>query len=66
MTYCVICHKPTKDQRKTCSKECLEARQLQLRVQLHDILVNKDKTHYESYLDKKLERREIEGVLNDL
>lgn len=64
---CVICGTQTPNGRKTCSAKCLKARQLELKKFVHDVITNqKQRQYFENYYDKKLGRREIEGVLNDL
>lgn len=33
---------------------------------MHDVIKGQKEAYYETHLDKELERREIQGVLNDL
>lgn len=65
MSNCVICGVKTK-KRRTCSDECLRARQLQLKKHMYNVVRGQKEAYFEAHLDKELERREIQGVLNDV
>lgn len=65
MSNCVICGVKTK-KRRTCSQKCLEARQLQLKKHMYNVVRGQKEVYFETRFDKELERREIQGVMNDL
>lgn len=65
MSNCVICGKPTKDQRRTCSDKCLMDRQIEIKRQWHDGTTKETNKDFRRFLKDK-EREDIERVVYDL
>lgn len=58
---CVICKKPTPNNRKTCSRECLEKRREQVRKDNYNWLL--DKGSYQDF-DSKREKKYMQAVID--
>ena len=60
---CVVCKKPAPKKRRTCSKECLIARQNEIKNRWSSLPSDYKQVKYVENLDQKMEDKVLHSIL---